>query len=153
MKAVSECITVYEALTRQMLSGTYTISLALYTKAQTLDRYYHIYQLLNEYEPERSRGYRARFCYNLQVCNTLWGGVSKERRTVGRGYTQACRRNDGEKDMDIDLIGIIFTALAVIAGAFLKSLVDDFRYHRYTNLRDWINSFNPRKKPKYRKRL
>ena len=153
MKAVSECITVYEALTRQMLSGTYTISLALYTKAQTLDRYYHIYQLLNEYEPERSRGYRARFCYNLQVCNTLWGGVSKERRIIGRGYTQACRRNDGEKDMDIDLIGIIFTALAVIAGAFLKSLVDDFRYHRYTNLRDWINSFNPRKKPKYRKRL
>ena len=74
MKAVSECITVYEALTRQMLSGTWTISLALYTKAQTLDRYYHIYQLLNEYEPERSRGYRARFCYNLQVCSTLWGG-------------------------------------------------------------------------------
>ena len=153
MKAVSECITVYEALTRQMLSGTWTISLALYTKAQTLDRYYHIYQLLNEYEPERSRGYRARFCYNLQVCSTLWGGVSKERRIIGRGYTQACRRNDGEKDMDIDLIGIIFVALAVIAGAFLKSFVDDFRYHRYTNLRDWINSFNPRKKPKYRKRL
>ena len=55
--------------------------------------------------------------------------------------------------MDIDLIGILFTALAVIVGVFLKSLIDDFRYHRYTNLRDWIRSFSPTKKPKYRKRL
>ena len=71
---VREQITVFDAITRQILSGTWTISLALYTKAQTLDRYYHIYQLLNEYEPERARGYRARFCYNLQICSTLWGG-------------------------------------------------------------------------------
>ena len=55
--------------------------------------------------------------------------------------------------MDIDLIGILFTALAMIVGGFLKSLIDDFRYHRYTNLRDWICSFKPTKKPKYRKRL
>ena len=74
---VSERITVFEAITRQILSGTWTISLAMYTKAQTLDKYYHIYQLLNEYEPSRSRGYRARFCYNLQVCSTLWGGYLK----------------------------------------------------------------------------
>ena len=55
--------------------------------------------------------------------------------------------------MGIDLLGILFTALAVIVGVFLKSLIDDFRYHRYTNFRDWIRSFNLAKKPKYRKRL
>ena len=78
---VREQITVFDAISRQILSGTWSISLALYTKAQTLDRYYHIYQLLNEYEPERARGYRARFCYNLQICSTLWGGVSRKWRS------------------------------------------------------------------------
>ena len=76
MSKVLHPMTVYEAITRQMLAGCWSATLALFDRAQTLDRYYHIYQLLNEYEPERSRGYRARFCYNLHVCSVLWGGVS-----------------------------------------------------------------------------
>ena len=46
----------------------------MFPKAFTLDMYYHIYQAVEEYEPERTYGYRIRICANMQICSDLLGG-------------------------------------------------------------------------------
>ena len=92
---------IYDAITEQKMHGVWNISLALSQRMQTLDFYYRIYQALEEYEPQRAHGYRARFCYNLQICSTLWGGVSKGRFGARYRHAQECRQNDGTSNMDL----------------------------------------------------
>ena len=69
-----KAITTYEAITQQKLTNQWGATLAMFPKAFTLDVYYHIYQAVEEYEPERSYGYRKRICANMQICSDLWGG-------------------------------------------------------------------------------
>ena len=92
---------IYDAITEQKMRGVWNISLALSQRMQTLDFYYHIYQALEEFEPERTHGYRARFCYNEQICSTLWGGVSKVWNTARYRHSQKCHQNDGADGMDM----------------------------------------------------
>ena len=99
--SVKEIITTYEAIKRQKLANQWSTSLAMFPKAFTLDIYYHIYQAVEEYEPERSYGYRKRICTNSQICSDLWGGVSKERNAVIGGSAE--RRNEGNGVKSIGL--------------------------------------------------
>lgn len=71
---VVKAITTYEAITQQKLANQWSATLAMFPKAFTLDVYYHIYQAVEEYEPERTYGYRKRICANMQICSDLWGG-------------------------------------------------------------------------------
>lgn len=73
-----KAITTYEAITRQKLANQWSATLAMFPKAFTLDMYYHIYQAVEEYEPERTYGYRKRVCSNIQICSDLWGYLKKE---------------------------------------------------------------------------
>ena len=80
---IVKAISTYEAITRQKLTGQWAASLQLFPKAYTLDIYYHIYQAVEEYEPERSYGYRKRICANAQICSELWdGGYLKKGETI-----------------------------------------------------------------------
>ena len=71
---MKDAITTYQAIKQQKLTDQWSVSLALFPKAFTLDVYYHIYQAVEEYEPDRTYGYRKRICANAQISNELWGG-------------------------------------------------------------------------------
>ena len=77
-----KAITTYEAITRQKLANQWSATLAMFPKAFTLDMYYHIYQAVEEYEPERTYGYRIRICANMQIRCDLWGGDLKKEETL-----------------------------------------------------------------------
>lgn len=89
-----KAITTYEAITQQKLTGQWAASLALFPTAFSLDIYYHIYQAVEEYEPERSYGYRKRICANAQICSELWGGgyLKKEETLSEDLLRQAIRK-------------------------------------------------------------
>lgn len=104
---VVKAITTYEAITRQKLANQWSATLAMFPKAFTLDVYYHIYQAVEEYEPERTYGYRKRICANMQICSDLWGGVSKEGRNAFRDYGEACDRSDGVGSIRLGYGGVV----------------------------------------------
>jgi len=101
-----KAITTYEAITQQKLTKQWRATLAMFPKAFTLDVYYHIYQAVEEYEPERSYGYRKRICANMQICSDLWGGVSKERRNAFRGYVKGCDKSNGIDSVCLGYVGV-----------------------------------------------
>ena len=104
---VKQAITTYEAITRQKLTNQWSATLAMFPKAFTLDVYYHIYQAVEEYEPERTYGYRKRICANMQICSDLWGGVSKEGRNAFRGCVKASDRSDGVDSVCLGYGGVV----------------------------------------------
>lgn len=73
-----KAITTYEAITRQKLANQWSATLAMFPKAFNLDVYYHIYQAVEEYQPERTYGYRKCVCSNMQICSDLWECLKKE---------------------------------------------------------------------------
>ena len=101
-----KAITTYEAITQQKLTDQWSATLAMFPKAFTLDVYYHIYQAVEEYEPERSYGYRKRICANMQICSDLWGGVLKERGNAFRGYVKGCDKSDGIDSIRLGYVGV-----------------------------------------------
>ena len=102
-----KAITTYEAITQQKLTNQWSATLAMFPKAFTLDVYYHIYQAVEEYEPERTYGYRKRICANMQICSDLWGGVSKEGRNAFRGYVKGCDKSDGVNSVCLGYAGVV----------------------------------------------
>ena len=102
-----KAVTTYEAITQQKLTNQWSATLAMFPKAFTLDMYYHIYQAVEEYEPERTYGYRKRICANMQICSDLWGGVSKERRNAFRGYVKGCDKSDGINSACLGYVGVV----------------------------------------------
>ena len=71
-------ISTYDAITQQKSAGMWNSSLALSPgRMGTLDFYYKIYELVLKYEPQKTRGYRSRICYNEQIIKSLWGGYLK----------------------------------------------------------------------------
>lgn len=105
--AAVKAITTYEAITQQKLANQWSATLAMFPKAFTLDVYYHIYQAVEEYEPERTYGYRKRICANMQICSDLWGGVSKERRNAFRGYVKGSDKSDGIDSIRLGYVGVV----------------------------------------------
>ena len=91
---IVKAISTYEAITQQKLTGQWAASLALFPTALSLDTYYHIYQAVEEYEPERSYGYRKRICANAQICSALRGvGYLKKEETLSEDLlVQAIRK-------------------------------------------------------------
>ncbi|MBP5659651.1 MAG: hypothetical protein J6W89_06535 [Paludibacteraceae bacterium] len=102
-----KAVTTYEAITQQKLANQWSATLAMFPKAFTLDVYYHIYQAVEEYEPERTYGYRKRICANMQICSDLWGGVSKEKRNAFRGYVKGCDKSDGIDSIRLGYAGVV----------------------------------------------
>ena len=51
--------------------------------------------------------------------------------------------------MGLSWYELLFVLLVVLSGAFVKMLVDDIRYHRFTNFREWFAKFRPRSRRKH----
>ena len=127
-------ISTYDAITQQKSAGMWNSSLALSPgRMGTLDFYYKIYELVLKYEPQKTRGYRSRICYNEQIIKSLWGGVSKDRNNVGHLYPKGCLQRDGENYMDINLEDIIKAVVFIVAwivGLFLYGISQKYRRKR-----------------------
>lgn len=57
-------MTYYQFITLQQEAGLWELCMKAFPKAQTLDFFYRIYQIVLEDEPERKYGYRKRICSN-----------------------------------------------------------------------------------------
>ena len=55
-------MTKHEFVIRQQEAGLWEPCQALFTKAQTLDKYFRVYELVNILEPGREHGYKKRLC-------------------------------------------------------------------------------------------
>ena len=68
--------TYYEAIYELKEAGLWMDCMAMFDRAWTLDFYFRLYQLVQQYEPEHKYGYAQRIVSDSMIISQMGGGDS-----------------------------------------------------------------------------